>query len=456
MKYKSKWVYLLWLLVLSWISVLYVTNIVKGDINISVPSETDVHRAILHSLFLWNWNSDDSYALIELNDEQLKIKNWVIMGTGNEVSDSITASIGWWSNNKIYKDNSGIWWWKDNMINTSSSVIWGWQCNQTTESDFWDDDISAIAWWSGNIVKGWWAIVWWESNTVNNWVVIWWNNNESNDKSVVLWENSKWTESSFVWNSENILNNSAVITASGWILIWTYTPISWVNLVVNGAVKLWSNNTTSWNVWEIRMQSWCFYAYDGNRWHVINKKPTDNCPNVTCEFETALLQEGDSIQAYTSIYSENCSENLVNISCNSDWTLWEGISYYSYCYNLNWYGLLTPSCWEANRQTYPEAPTSNLCNVWTSSEIEDTETWYAWECSYWSNKVSCSAFKWNYCTWDTPTWEWVIAWPAVYYMSPQFTQWRYTSFPWTTPAACQWTCDYWYQPNEQGNGCFKP
>lgn len=391
MKYTSKLAYLLWLPLLTWVVALCSMNVVSSEVRIPVPRMGDIHRAHLNSLYLWNTESSDASIEVNVYGRRFNVLNWLIMWQGNSVlsDDATLVTIWWWRSNTISDViQSGIWWWESNIITTSFSVIWWWRGNTTEWENRTEDHLGTIAWWTSNKTTHWWTVVWWKNNEAQNWwIVIGWQDNISDSYGVALWQNSYSKYGSFSWNSSDTKDNSAVIVASGWILIWTYEPISWVNLVVEGAMQISANDSDEWIIWEIRMKDGCFYGYDGNFWHVINKNPWDGCPNITCVFWTTLLQEWDSVQAYSQSYAEDCSGAIVDITCNSDWSLWDGGTYYPYCYNLtnNW--VLS----EGNRW-------SNACDVQIGEEritIADGESMVFYDLPYGTTTSSCDSHRYT-------------------------------------------------------------
>ena len=454
MKHISKLTYLLWLPALIWLSLLYSMNVALGDISISIPSSMDLHRPQLWKLVL---GSTWTPTVVEVKTWKnvLSIRNWLVMWLDNaSLSGAKYVSIGWWINNVISSiESSGIWWWKGNFIDSPVSVIWWWAENVVKSSSKY----STVAWWHSNVVDFEWSIVGWENNVViGRSVVVWWRDNYvEGEGSMVLWSSSQWWAKSFSWNSPIVRDYSAIIVANAWVLIWTYYPVTWVNLVVEGAVKIWNGSLTG-NIWEIRLQSGCFYGYDGSDWHVVNKKPWEWCPKVTCTYGSVLLHPGDSVQAYTQPYSMDCSQTLRTANCYADWTFWEpGVQYYAYCYDLSggiWHDEEVAACGAADGKVYVNSPTPSdwLCENGDSWEIDTQNTLFAWQCSIWTSVANCSATRVYSCEGDQPTWPWLIMWDTTQMYSDTLKSWTPVAqgvLPWT----CQWTCAEWYE--QQTNGC---
>jgi len=131
-------------------------------------------------------------------------------------------------------------------------------------------------------------------------------------------------------------------------------------------------------VGEIKMQSGCFYAYDGISRHVVNKNPSEGCPDIKCAFGSILLKQWDSAIGYRQSYAANCSGdgNWLSLTCNADGSMWDGGEYYPYCYNLDdegsWWNLDT-SClfggqtvldWESVTWYYASSvPAGDVCKL---------------------------------------------------------------------------------------------
>ncbi len=447
----SKWVSMLSFPVLVWMFILWFFNVVNGNISIRVPTKEILQRPKLHSLYFWKNEIVDSH--IKLNEGKLDILNWLIMWNNNEWSAwAQFVTIGWWSDNMVdVVQQSGIWWWKDNMVFTSFSAIGWWSGNTVA----WGS-LNTIAWWSKNQAIDWWTVVGGDDNVASGtWIIIWWQHNRLNgDGGMVLWSNSQWWNRSFSWNSSIVQWFSAIIMARSWVLVWTTNPITGVNLVVNGAMQIWTT-TTNWNAWEIRMQSGCFYGYDGEKWYVLNKKPWDNCPSVMCVFGSISLRAGDSVTAYMQPYSTNCSQVQTEIYCNDDGTIWDGVhQYYPYCYNMDSYGILYKGavCGSANGLAYTSAPSVWLCEHGNSSNMTTLNNKYTWKCTSWSSVVNCNAVRLYSCG-TAPSWNGVVKWATTRTYGYTPTSWTYTNNNIGTPWACYRTCRAWYVRNGNTNTC---
>lgn len=320
----------------------------SSDVVINPNDLKNAHRVSLNSLNLWSWSLTNFYEVAIERPEIFDILTWLVVGQW-------TTKFNWWSLAVIggWKDNqvqgTSIWvaWGQSNKIinNVENSVIGGWRYNEARKSK------SVIWGWYYNRVTGGgsWIILGWYYNNVSkeNSIVLGWRYNEANGKNNLLFGQQAKSSyaSTFVWGSENVTcpsstNNSARICASKGILIWTYDILSGVNLVVSGAVQIAWN---SWigTPWEIRMVNGCFYAYDGNNWHIFGKNSAANCYGITvsqtCEFGNIKLQEWDIVTAYSKPYAINCNNVKSSVTCL--WWVLKAGSHTEYiypsCYNVS-------------------------------------------------------------------------------------------------------------------------
>ncbi len=310
------------------------------------PDSNLLHKGRLHTLYL-SWGND-IWMKIWTGDSYLSILNWLIVWLSNEVIWSPkSVVIWWWYGNHIESQNAWIAGWQSNQINNRgdySAIGWG-RNNRILEEN------SIIAWWSGN-ESHWGVIIGWEGNLwYDGVVVLWGQGNEAYEKnSLVMWSWAIASEAgSFVWNDGsveylvgNAPENSARIDASNGVLIWTYQPTTGVKLVVNWAVKLWSENGNY--TWEMSVDwNGCIWASDGVTGHVLGKGSESECTVVTgCLFGSTLLQNGDKVTAYVKPYSTDCTG--LDIMCNGsklclsdDWTNcgYSYDKYYPYCYKIS-------------------------------------------------------------------------------------------------------------------------
>ena len=339
MKQKRNYLFLFSLLVVC-LTVINFSGALK--ISVNILDGVNVHQARLHSLYLTEWFDEDTaepgqyLAWLKTNNNHILVSNGLLVWNTNKIEWSSMVTIGWWDNNKIQNSkNSWIAGWMANTISKwDNSVIWWWSSNTIEWSD------AVIAWWSNNKATTWGVVVWWSDNeALNNGVVFWWKWNKADwFNSLVLWNWSEWGKWSFAWNGK-ANDYSAYIWAKNWVLIWTYDPIDWVNLVVNWAIKLWWETKADWVPWEIRVVWWCFYAYDGEYWHVINQSWKSGCTLLpaadTCEFWAVHLQEWDVVTAFKDPISASCSS--IDVSCIG-WNLvgirGERDYIYPYCHEL--------------------------------------------------------------------------------------------------------------------------
>ena len=293
----------------------------------------DQHVGRLYSLYLWT-GEEESSAWIKIlpGNKNLNILNWLIVNSGS--SNGTLIVVWWWENNTIDNSiNSWIGWGKENRIfSWDSSAIGWWLSNQT----IWEK--SVIMWWyknkaqSGGVVVGWFS---WSA--LNEWIVLGWQNNEANWKwSLVLWRSAQGKEWSFSWSAKNTLSQSARIDTLSGVLIWTFTPINGVGLVVSGAVKI----GTTWDrvQWRIGVNSdGCILAYNGSVERVIGKVSESKCWFATwCQFWNTILQNGETAIGYSVPYATNCNQNNIKKVVTCNWTSLTPAGYtYPYCYKID-------------------------------------------------------------------------------------------------------------------------
>ncbi len=321
---------LVWILLTSLLCVLVNSShwieIKVSDLNRDIPQ----HSPRLYSLLLWAGN-----VWINVDEDKLTITNGVVVWfwSSNSVWSN-SASIWWWENNNIQSNSHYAWiaWWTFNTIQWwMNSIIWWWNSNII---DWWD---AIIAWWENNTGHNWWNILWWNSNVANSgWVVLWGNGNEADINSLALWRASAARWHAF---SRNAISeaNAARINASNWILIWTSHIVTWVNLVVDWAIKIGGSNSLTWVAWEIKVVNGCFYAFDWLVWHVINRNTADNCNDIpvskVCKFWNIELQEGDVVTGYNATLSRSCSYAVVTCEDGLLKDSWWSTEYSNpYCY----------------------------------------------------------------------------------------------------------------------------
>ena len=330
---------------------------IANALTINVDKKAE-HKPRMHSLYLLGTSKILGWGLV-VNDNVFSLLNGIVVGMRWwSSSDSSEASIGWGKDNKIQygSDNAGIVWWHNNAVsNGENSIIWWWRNNQI----FWSNSI--IAWGQNNVAQEWGNILWWSNNdAIWNSVVLWWSGNNARWTSLVLWAASDWNDT-FAWNAQAY--DASRINAEKGILIWTTQSTTWVNLVVNGWIKLSGTENINWRAWEIKVVSWCFYVYDGKYWHVMNKNSADLCDRIwaafTCDFGNVKLQEWETAIAYNSLSAITCEAKLVTCRngklTTSDWNT----------------GYVHPYCYEWVMGT-------NDCKLWDAMVSNgDSITWYS-------------------------------------------------------------------------------
>lgn len=366
MKNKTKRNYLLGV-ILSAFLIAWIINITNGiTINTQNIPQKNLHRISLFSLFLSNNDEDPARISVTTWWENLDILNWLIINNNS-------AWVAGWTWNKVQWENWAIGWWKSNRVKWTNWVVAGWYNNNSNG----------------------WIILWWNSNTSSKgWIVLWGQDNTANDHSIALWENANWKLYSFAWNGE-APEYSARINASGGMLIWTYTPIPWVSLVVSWATKLreddsqfdlngdWKFDSTedslafniclaendpcgdlngdwkfteednqyfkdfqkvnnwkdfNFNTWWIRIAwNWCIKYYDWNVNYNLGRNSETECWSMQCKFGSIVLHDWDKVQGYSKYYAENCVTET--ITCKN-WNLYIGKkkvtnNIYPTCYELS-------------------------------------------------------------------------------------------------------------------------
>ena len=319
-------------------------NLVNWEENTIINTmPSNLHEPSFTGLYLIWGETDYSWLNISPNKNFLSVLNWLIIWNNNTVFSSSLVVIGWGDTNKVNDvHNAWIGWGNNNQINSADNWAIGWGMNNFVAWSAW-----VVAWGNNNKASNWGVVVGWYNNYYNNeWVVLWWSDNWAWVNSVVLWhKNTILNSNSFLWKDNNdimpVQSNVASITTD-WVLIWTYEKKPQVALVVNWAVKLWNENEPT-EKWEINNKEWCIRAWDGTHSHVLGKSSESWCgAREWCQFGQTLLQDGDSMVAYSSPYASDCSSKEIEVICNN-WNLSVNPAYPS-CYgtsldprNPNWH-----------------------------------------------------------------------------------------------------------------------
>ena len=308
--------------------------------NIDLTS-TVLHKSRLHTLHLWEVNGI-GWTLV-VDGWKLKFSDWLVVWQNHSVGNFVNVLIGWWTENTVSGGNyAWIGWWQRNVVQKVYWVIGWWNNNKV----FWQAGV--VVWWANNTAYDSSVVVWWANNTASGWVVMWWEHNVAWKNSMVLWHNAEWNVWWFIFNwgknNKSSDENAAVIYADSWILVGTTTPINWVNLVVKWAVKMmnWDNKSDAWGAWEIRVVSWCFYAFDGKWWHVLNRwADNSSCKDIPvaswCEFWTTIVQNWDTVKAYSKAYGtgDNCETQYMTVNTCNNWSFSKPDYIYPYCYSIH-------------------------------------------------------------------------------------------------------------------------
>jgi len=358
MRHTFNKIWLLWLCLLLGIFVLRSVN-AADDATVTINPDAPArvwHRSTLYNLDLWVISN---HATLYAAGWRMRFTNWLVAWKDSSVWGSDYAVIGWWDGNKILNNANyaWIWWWKSNEIRGNYAVIGWWEGNDAN----WDNSVvvggqknTASA--QNSVVVGGYN----NTASAQNSVVAGGQNNTANKNSLALGRSAIAKEWAFIWNSNPSLqtaqDNSALVNASNWTLIGTTTPIVWVNLVVDGAVRVaWTNDNENKQKWEIRYVDRCFYWYDGNVWHVLNRW-NDNGRNSECRafpdsianfcyFGNTIIREWDNAMGYAVPNAVTCTSKI--LICHNK-HLYEkkarvnepdltklADSYYPYCYKIN-------------------------------------------------------------------------------------------------------------------------
>lgn len=360
---RQTWRLFIWYTVILFLNALFVgifgiaNGVTIKTINMDASDLLNNHRVHVKSLNLWTWS--DYYEVAVKGLESFNISDWLVVWRENTKSNGwLNVAVGWWTKNEVKWNSVWIVWGNSNKITIgeqNNAVIGGWLSNTSN----WGE--SVIWWGRSNIIKeggGWIILGWYQNSAYMDNVVLWWFKNQSFwTNSWILWNNAKASLSSFSWNDGQEIQmiwesgKNANIRASAGILIWTYDVLTWVNLVVNGAVQIW-DSSTSWVGWEVKMVNGCLYAYDGNHWHVLgkNSEVAWNCNTINtgdvCKFGKVELQAWDRVIAYSQPYAVNCNKNTIaqTVTC-SGWVLltngWDTKYTYPSCYTVS----STPTLW---------------------------------------------------------------------------------------------------------------
>ncbi len=369
--YLSGWLFLWSVFVIGMMNVTQWVDeeFVMPTMDATVIEAMQSHRVHLKSLWLWESENVSDYARLEAWESNLNVLNGLFVWGWNVWSDVSLVVVWWWDQNGMYSSSAWIAGWFSNTISVgaNNSAIGGGANNTVS----WENGV--VAWWNSNTVWSGWGVVvgWWNNNSGEYWVVVWGSNNSTWRYWLSFGHSSRWGERSFSWNDWSYgwgswwTDNSAYIGASGWVLIWTYTPKSGVNLVVNGAVKIgWESD--EWRPWEIKMFGGCFYAYDGNKWHVLGKSSMAwwNCSHVDlariCGFWSTKLLEWDIAIWYSAPYAPNCNSIKQEVTCGSDGNLNPSAYSYPYCYSLNGEGGSSDKC-DLNGDWLRNDEDKNIC-----------------------------------------------------------------------------------------------
>lgn len=339
--------WLLWLGLLLSVFVIKFVNAENEPLVIDL-SGTVQHSSRLYNLNLWSETVGiGSLKVVKTPAKRVMFTNWLIIWSDHTVSVAANghAVIGWWKSNTVSAEFAAVGWGNTNAASAEYAIVGGGQNNTASQEN-------AVVVWGQRNVAGWAnsVVVWWYNNTASqeNAVVIGWKDNTANKNSLVLGNGSLWNEGGFAWN-HSVTAQNWYINAENWVLVNTTTPIDWVNLVVNGAVKISEGDLSARLKWEIKYVGKCFYAYDGSKWYVLNRWGENGgnteCKDFTdiakhCVFGNTVLQNGDSVLAWSQPYAtdwtaDSCpSSYSTTVTCNNG-TLDPSGYTYPYCYPIH-------------------------------------------------------------------------------------------------------------------------
>ena len=472
MKIKTKKNYLLGIL-LSAFLIIWIINITNGEPNVinTNPDSSKLHTASLRSLFLGDSDVDTGFSWMRVNTwwSSLDILNWLIVWSDNSVSQwSKMVVIGWGRGNSVNASNAGIAWGSGNAVDGENWAIGWW---------LWNMGKWIIAWGNNNKIDDvLWVILWWFKNISKGGIVLWGSGNMAWENSMAFWQNAKWDKNSFAWNA-HALQNSARIDASGWMLIGTYSPVSWVYLVVSGSVKLWSGkfDSTTWWVWV--NENGCIKASDGDSLYTLGRSSESVCGvDSGCQFGTTILHNGDKVTAYTVSYAKKCEDIAQTVTCkgwkfyNSGGSIMNVV--YPYCYDLSPDPILSLTWWikqcswtlPANTEWVNKYFKQNLQNgerTPRNKTLSYRDNNVDKECSYkcienytWDGTSCVASTKKANCEWNIPSWAEAKPWHWTYTQTWNGSTWTPTSKSWSYDASeCGYKCKTNYTWNETAHKC---
>ncbi len=454
MKIKTKRNYLLWFL-LSTFLIIWIINVTIGEKTIidTEPDISKLHTISLRSLFLGSGDFDTWFSWMRVNTwwSSLDLLNGLIVWKNNSARQWVEmVAIGGWSGNSVENSNAGIAWWRNNNVSSENWAIGGWAANYL---EIW----VVAGGWNNSITDIFGVILWWRRNNSSGGVILWWIKNRAWKYALALWSGARWEDGAFAWNGY-AWQNSARINASGWMLIGTNTPVSWVYLVVDWSVKLWSGkfDSTTWWVWV--NENGCIKASDGDSVYTLGRSSSSElkCGVFSgCQFGTTILHNGDKVTAYTVSYAKKCEDIAQTVTCK-EWKFYNSGGsimnvVYPYCYDLSPDPILTLTWWikqcswilPANTIPVNEYFKQNLQNgEWTppnksrSYYYNDVNKECSYKCreNYTWDGTSCVS-KTSSCGWTKPIW-------SGYKLGAGTYQYGYTPTSWTYTGGTLWPCLY--------------
>lgn len=231
--------------------------------------------------------SGNDMTIITSTGGKMVVSGSIVVGNmeTNMFSKWIMSSILWGSGNQIlqWSDYSVIGGGEFNIVDKKQSVIW-WGRNNRNQKD-----LSVVLWWQWNIGNWTNSVMWWWQWNFNNWtnsVMWWWKGNTNNgDTSFLIWQNNTNNNANvFAWNDsgafESVTLSTAIFKAENWMLINTNQVITWINVNVGWAIKIWTSgkSCSQGNVGTFEYSNGGDFVYcNGTAWKNLSKNQDNPC-----------------------------------------------------------------------------------------------------------------------------------------------------------------------------------
>jgi len=267
-----------------------------------------------------------------------------------------------------------------------------------------------------------------------------------------------------------LINSWSTYTFQWTCEVWYPVDWTWAYLVDKNDIVHWTCQTAGWatvqcSTWNIQWHLLDSCNFNGDLVYHWRTKTAylESTPTWECISEQRTCNNGRLSGSYTN---SSC-----NAWCKKPWNSdyiphWSGIQAYQYglvpgylscvsevrtCNNgrlsgsFEYESCVNPpaECGAASEGTYYNPPSTDLCDVWISSQVNEEYAKYTWTCTNWTNAVTCSAdrtYQHTTCGWVEPTWAWVVL-GSTHYISLLQKSWTYYN---GVLGDCQWKCDEWY------------